>query len=144
MKTKLEEVGIKVAWTATDGFSSSNKFISRTNIPHFFDYVHLVKLGRNSLLIRTLSRNRVKFSMKKLEELWLKNSTLQAVFSDQALHPSDRQNIKPVFELTSTSSINALQSEALLDEENSSFFRELAEYATILSQLYDLTSQQTL
>ena len=57
MLSKKQE--IFVTWTSTDGFKGSGKYLTnlkkkKSKILHIFDYVHLVKLGRNQLLNKCL------------------------------------------------------------------------------------------
>jgi hypothetical protein len=99
---ELSKVNINIAWTSTDGFKGSAQFDQKTpNSIHIFDYVHMVKLGRNQLLNRMIrvkhtDGNYVHFSMKDLLLYWMDSPLLQKHFTLDDLHPSDKQDILPV------------------------------------------------
>ena len=99
----LKEKEVWLSWTSTDGFKGSLEFIKLSPFQHFFDYVHLLKLGRNQLLNRflwyELDGAIVKFAMKDLLSWWESSPVLRNSIRLDAIHPSDKQNIRPVFDL---------------------------------------------
>jgi hypothetical protein len=97
---ELKKCSISISWTTTDGFKGSLKFKDKSPAFHIFDYVHMVKLGRNQLLNRMIRvKNEVgyvHFSMKDLLSWWMNSPFLQKHFTLDDLHPSDKQDINPV------------------------------------------------
>jgi DNA polymerase III epsilon subunit-like protein len=104
LKNCLLEERISVVWTSTDGFRGSLDFISKESScqpsRHFFDYVHMVKLGRNQLLNRQLQFRKEGtiycFSMKDLLLWWQDSPYLRHYLTLDDIHPSDKQDISPV------------------------------------------------
>jgi len=69
---------------------------------HIFDYVHIVKNLRNTLLNQLLGGfhdPKISFCMKYLVEFWENDDELQRSVSINALNPTDKMELDPVKEL---------------------------------------------
>lgn len=125
LKKCLLKENISVVWTSTDGFRGSLDFISKQNScqpsRHFFDYVHMVKLGRNQLLNRQLQFQKegktYHFSMKDLLLWWQDSPFLRQHLCLDDIHPSDKQDISPVKNLLAAIPILAEWTSSLHDSD---------------------------
>jgi DNA polymerase III epsilon subunit-like protein len=153
LKQRLLVEKVHVVWTSTDGFKGSLDYISKKgsiqHSRHFFDYVHMVKLGRNQLLNRQLRflRNDMYyyFSMKDLLLWWQSSSYLKQFLCLDDIHPSDKQDILPVKNLLAA--IPYLKQWALdlpSDDERKHQCEGLCMYLQNFSDLYKLFSDNEL
>jgi len=99
----FKEYGIDIVWGSSDGFSGSSDFIKKmsTKFPqysHIFDYVHVVKNLRNTLLNKVLKNSQCGsgFCMKTLWTLFEENSAYQSLLKIDDLAPSDKMALVPV------------------------------------------------
>lgn len=99
----LKRHGIHVSWGSTDGFQGSATFVRvmkerYSEYVHFFDYIHTVKGGRNSLIGRTLYRRGSQFNMNSIYKLWVSCPDKVGVdmtgITFEDIHPSDKQCLK--------------------------------------------------
>ena len=144
---------IHVVWTSTDGFKGSLDYIQKKSSvcksSHFFDYVHMVKLGRNQLLNRQLhyQKNGIVyvFSLKDLLVWWQGCSTLQKFLTLDDIHPSDKQDILPVKNLLcSIPKLCAWSSNLAVDDERKNKCDGLCLYLQHFADLYELFSNNSM
>lgn len=106
----FKDSNVEIVFGATDGWDIHNKFVSsfkqnHPNYHHIFDYVHLVKNGRNFLLKNMITHSNISFSIRDLfDYIWdnqndhdhkilLENLTLED------LRPVDKMALKHVLAL---------------------------------------------
>jgi len=149
LKQCLFSERIHVVWTSTDGFKGSLDYVTKVSTVcqsyHFFDYVHMVKLGRNQLLNRQLrykkSNTVFVFSLKDLLLWWQEFPILCNILTLDDIHPSDKQDILPVKNLlNSIPKLQSWASDSFLDEERKNKCEGLCLYLQHFADLYELFS----
>ena len=131
-------------WTSSDGFSGSLDYSTKMkDVLHFFDYVHLVKNGRNNLLNRLIQIDGVKFSMKTLSNWWSNSVELQLALKLDDICPSDKQNLVPVMNLLrAATKIKEFGQNTANEREKKKVFA-LVKYLEMLLCLHDLFSNNS-
>jgi hypothetical protein len=146
--TELEKYHIRTIFGSTDGWDTSLQFAEKMKLDfkyynHIFDYVHLIKNGRNYTMKKAICRgpgpeaegpNGAPFSMRTLIRLWEKNETIRKFISFDDLHPTDKMALKPVVKLFNPRLIEELRSEKYQEDYS---VQELALYLEHLRNWYE-------